>query len=190
MTVDDSQIIELIRKGQTEAYGDLVRQYHKRVLGHCYFMLLNHTEADEAAQDIFVKGYLSLNRFKGDSSFSTWLYRITVNHCLDVLRKRNRRKDVSLESMVEKDGDHVEKLFATPGKADSRLENRELADKVLSTLSEEHRQILILREAEELEYKEIAHLLNCSMDAVKGRLARARGQLRENLRRIQKTWKS
>ncbi len=151
-------------------------------------MLTNHTDAEEAAQDIFVKVYQSLAKFKGDSSFSTWLYRITANHCLDVLRKRNRRKNVSLESLVEQEGSQIQKLFATPALADSQLENHQLADKILSTLSEDHRQILTLREAEGLEYQEIADVLGCSLDAVKGRLARARKQLRENLRHIQKTW--
>ncbi|HTA76933.1 MAG TPA: sigma-70 family RNA polymerase sigma factor [bacterium] len=186
--ITDAQVIELIRKGHTEAYGDLVRQYHKRVMGYCFSMLSNHTDAEEAAQDIFVKVYTSLNKFKGDSSFSTWLYRITANHCLDVLRKRNRRKNVSLESLVEQEGSQIQKLFATPSVADTHLENRQLADKILSTLTEDQRQILTLREAEGLEYQEIADVLDCSLDAVKGRLARARKQLQENLRHIQKSW--
>ena len=157
-------------------------------MGYCFSMLSNHTDAEEAAQDIFVKVYTSLNKFKGDSSFSTWLYRITANHCLDVLRKRNRRKNVSLESLVEQEGSQIQKLFATPSVADTHLENRQLADKILSTLTEDQRQILTLREAEGLEYQEIADVLNCSLDAVKGRLARARKQLQENLRHIQKSW--
>ena len=186
--MNDAQIIELIRKGQTEAYGDLVRQYHKRVMGYCFSMLTNRTDAEEAAQDIFVKAYRSLDKFKGDSSFSTWLYRITANHCLDILRKRNRRKNVSLDALVENEGSQVQKLFATPSLADTQMENRQLADKILSTLSEDQRQILTLREAEGLEYMEIALMLGCSLDAVKGRLARARRQLQENLRHIQKSW--
>jgi RNA polymerase sigma-70 factor (ECF subfamily) len=157
-------------------------------MGYCFSMLSNHTDAEEAAQDVFVKVYQSLNKFKGDSSFSTWLYRITANHCLDVLRKRNRRKNVSLDAMVEQEGSQIQKLFATPGLADTQLENRQLADKILSTLSEDHRHILTLREAEGLEYQEIAEVLGCSLDAVKGRLARARKQLQGNLRHIQKSW--
>ncbi len=186
--MNDSQVIELIRKGQTEAYGDLVRQYHKRVMGYCFSMLSNRTDADEAAQDIFVKAYQNLDKFKGDSSFSTWLYRITANHCLDILRKRNRRKNVSLDNLVEQEGSQVQKLFATSSSADRHLENAQLAHKILSTLSEDQRQILTMREAEGLEYQEIAETLGCSLDAVKGRLARARKQLQENLRHIQKSW--
>jgi RNA polymerase sigma-70 factor (ECF subfamily) len=184
----DAQIIELIRQGQTEVYGELVRQYHKRVMGYCFSMLSNRTDAEEAAQDIFVKAYQYLGKFKGDSSFSTWLYRITANHCLDILRKRNRRKNVSLEALVEQEGSQVQKLFATASTSAIHLENRQLADKILSTLSEDQRQILTLREAEGLEYQEIAQMLGCSLDAVKGRLARARKQLQENLQHLQKSW--
>ena len=82
-------------------------------MGYCLSMLSNHTDAEEAAQDIFVKVYHSLPKFKGDSSFSTWLYRITTNHCLDVLRKRTRRKTTSLDALVEQDGDRIHALFST-----------------------------------------------------------------------------
>jgi len=145
-------------------------------------MLQNHTEADEAAQDIFVKAYRSLPKFKGNSAFSTWLYRITTNHCLDVLRKRTRRKTYSLDALLEEEGDQVHGLFASAPQAASRMENRDLAGKILSTLPEDYRTILTLREAEGLEYQEIAEVLGCSLDAVKGRLSRARKQLQENLR--------
>lgn len=151
-------------------------------MGYCLSMLQNHRDAEEAAQDVFVKTYHSLPKFKGDSSFSTWLYRITTNHCLDVLRKKNRRKTVSLDAMVEQDGDMVRSLFSTPETSSTRLENRQLIDKILSTLPDDYRTILTLREADGLEYLEIAQILNCSLDAVKGRLSRARKQLQENLR--------
>jgi RNA polymerase sigma-70 factor (ECF subfamily) len=180
--ITDQQIIELILSGHTEAYGDLIRQYHKKVVGYCLSMLSNATEAEDAAQDIFVKAYHALRKFKGDSAFSTWLYRITANHCLDVLRKRNRRKTVSWEGLVEQEGDRILKLFSTSVTGESEMENRELIDKILSTLPPDYRAILTLREVDGLEYQEIAAALDCSLDAVKGRLARARKQLQVNLR--------
>ena len=151
-------------------------------MGYCLSMLSNHTEAEEAAQDVFIKAYRSLDRFKGNSSFSTWLYRITANHCLDVLRKRNRRRTVSLDTLVEEEGDKVHRLFSTAPVAATQMENRDLTGKILSTLPQDYRTILTLREADGLEYQEIAEILNCSLDAVKGRLSRARKQLQENLR--------
>lgn len=181
-TINDQQIVQLVQAGHKDAFGDLIRQYHKKVMGYCLSMLSNHRDAEEAAQDVFVKAYRSLDRFKGNSSFSTWLYRITTNHCLDVLRKRNRRKTVSLEALVEQEGDQIQRLFATEPTAPYRMEDRQLVDKILSTLSGDYRAILTLREVDGLEYQEIAGILGCSLDAVKGRLARARRALQTNLR--------
>ena len=151
-------------------------------MGYCLSMLQNHSEAEEAAQDIFIKAYQYLPKFKGNSSFSTWLYRITTNHCLDQLRKRNRRRTFSLDALIEEEGDRIHGLFSTTAVAASQMEQRDLAGKILSTLPEDYRTILTLREADGLEYQEIADVLNCSLDAVKGRLSRARKTLQENLR--------
>ena len=153
-------------------------------MGSCYLSLLNYTEAEEAAQDVFVKAYLSLSWFKGNSSFSTWLYRITTNHCLDILRKRKRRKNVSLDALVEQEEGWIQKFIAVPCATYTGLENRQLLDKILAFLGEKERQILILREMQGLEYQEIADVLGCSAGSVKGRLARAHKQLRDNLPRI------
>jgi len=183
-TIEDRQIVQLIQDGHSEAYGDLVRSYHKKVLGYCLSMLNNRTDAEEAAQDIFVKAYQALARFKGDSSFSTWLYRITANHCLDILRKRNRRKTVSWDALVEKEGERMHALVSANDPGASRLEDRQMADRILSTLTEDHRTVLTLREQDGLEYQEIAEILNCSLDAVKGRLARARKQVQERLAQV------
>ncbi len=181
-TISDQELIQQIQSGQKELYADLVRQYHKKVIGYCLSMLQNHTEAEEAAQDIFVKAYRSLPKFKGNSTFSTWLYRITTNHCLDVLRKRTRRKTYSLDALVEEEGDQIHRLFSSAPVAATQMENRDLVGKILSTLPDDYRIILTLREADGLEYQEIAQTLDCSLDAVKGRLSRARKQLQENLR--------
>ena len=151
-------------------------------MGYCLSMLGNHTEAEDAAQEIFIKAYQALGRFNGKSAFSTWLYRITANHCLDLLRKRNRRKTVSLETLIEDEGDRIQHLFSVTDHTLSRIENSQISDKILSTLPDEYRSILTLREVDGLEYQEIADTLHCSLDAVKGRLARARKQLQVNLK--------
>ena len=169
-----------------ERYGELMRLYHQKVLGYCLSMLNNRAEAEEAAQDIFTKAYHNLGKFQQNSSFSTWLYRITTNHCLDILRKRNRRRTVSLEALVEADGDMIEGLFATHSTSLPALESKDLTDKILSTLPEDYRTILTLREAQGLDYQEIADTLECSIDAVKGRLSRARKLLHDKLQHFTK----
>ncbi len=179
-------MIKNILNGDVEKYGELMRLYHQKVLGYCLSMLHHRTDAEEAAQDIFTKAYHNLAKFQGNSSFSTWLYRITTNHCLDILRKRNRRRTTSLDALVESEGDRIEAMFATARTALPALESKDLADKILSALPEDYRTILTLREAQGLEYQEIAEILDCSLDAVKGRLSRARKTLTEHLQHFLK----
>ena len=185
---EDAALVAAAQSGNGHAFEVLVERHQSRIRAVAWRFARVAEDTEDIAQQTFQKAFLHLKQFEGNSSFSTWLYRITANHCLDVLRKRNRRKNVSLESLVEQEGSQIQKLFATPCLADTRLENHQLADKILSTLSEDQRQILTLREAEGLEYQEIADVLGCSLDAVKGRLARSRKQLQENLRHIQKSW--
>jgi len=184
--INDLELIKIILKGDVERYGELMRLYHQKVLGYCLSMLHNRSEAEDAAQDIFTKVYHNLKKFEGNSSFSTWLYRITTNHCLDILRKRNRRRTVSLEALVESEGDRIEALFATSRTALPALESKDMTDKILSALPEDYRVILTMREAQGLEYQEIADSLECSLDAVKGRLSRARKMLAEHLQHFLK----
>jgi RNA polymerase sigma-70 factor (ECF subfamily) len=181
-TASDSEWIQEIRSGRQEAYGGLIRRYHGRVMGYCLSMLRNRSEAEDAVQDIFVKVYRSLDKFKGNSAFSTWLFRITANHCVDALRKRNLRRSRSLDALMESEGEPFCRLFSTPALADSRMENRDLAARLLSALPEDYRVILTLREADGLDYKQIAEVLDCSLETVKGRLGRARRYLQTKLR--------
>jgi RNA polymerase sigma-70 factor (ECF subfamily) len=145
-------------------------------------MLGDPVQADEAAQDSFVKAYQSLSKFRGDSAFSTWLYRITTNHCLDMLRRRKRRPTVSWDALMEQETGFLQKLASTEAQAASTLENRDLADKILSTLPADYRTLLTLREAEGLSYEELGTVLHCSVDAVKSRLSRARKAMQERVR--------
>jgi len=180
--IEDSELIRQVLSGQTESYGPLMLKYQRRVRGYCRSLLSNEPEAEEAAQEVFLKAYQALARFRGDSSFSTWLYHITSNHCLDLLRKRSRRPTVSWDALLEKDGDHAQKLVGREDASFFSLESRDLVEKILSNLSPDYRNLLILREAESLSYDEIARVLGCSIDAVRSRLTRARQALRDQLR--------
>ncbi|MCM8794338.1 MAG: RNA polymerase sigma factor [Candidatus Omnitrophica bacterium] len=154
-----------------------MRKYQARVRGHCLGMLGNTAEADDAAQEIFIKAYRGLGSFGGRGGFSTWLYRITVNHCRDCLRSAMRRKTESWEKLREEEGEFLETRTAVMPQgqmADGRLQHvREALDK----LPEAARTILILREVQGLSYQELADTLRCSVDAVKARLRRARQEL-------------
>ena len=183
---DDFQIIRAVLDGDREAYSDLVLAYHSRVRGLCRSLLLDSAEADDAAQDVFIKAFESLHQYRQDLSFMAWLYRIASNHCLDVLRKRKRRKTDSLDGLMDQQGDHFlmapsEGMDAGAAKGD-KADRVKLAMQVLSSLSEEQRQILVLRELDGLSYEDIGTVLHCSLDGVKARLRRARQKLQEKSR--------
>ncbi len=180
--VDDRACVRKVQAGDRDAYAELVRKYQTRVRGYCVNTLRDATLAEDAAQEIFLKAYQGLRRFRGESAFSSWLYRITVNHCRDHLRKLARHRAESWEELLEREGDRIETLLATPDEPAPPSESAESVQQLLATLSEDHRAILLLREAQGLSYDELAQTLGCSLDAVKGRLKRARQELASRLR--------
>ena len=180
--IEEIALIQKILSGDKDSYAEIVRSYQTKVLGLCTSFLSDASQAEDAAQEIFIKAYQALRSFQGNSKFSTWLYRIAANHCKDLLRKRSRQKTESLEALIEKSGDEVQNLWEPS--VDPRVASgaSELIEKLLSSLSVEARLILTLREVQGLSYQEIAETLQCSLDAVKSRLRRARASLDEKTR--------
>lgn len=182
---EDAEVLQRVRAGDTEAYASLVRRYHSRVYQLCYGMLGAAHKADDAAQDVFVKAYTRLAQFRGDSAFSTWLYRLTSNHCLDLLRARTRHKTDSWDHLLETQGDRVEALLQSPTPPEGVSDElKETVNALLAELKPEYRTVLTLREMQGLTYEEIASVLDTSLDSVKARLKRARHQLGEKLRHV------
>lgn len=179
-------LIEKVRNGEHEAYAGIVREYQERIRRLSATLLSDERDADDAAQEIFVKAFYALRNFKGKSSFYTWLYRIATNHCLDRARKKNRFREMSWEELREKSGDDIEKLLSA-SVAPASSEQKDLVHKILSLLPADYRVILTLREMDELSYEEIAVILHCSLDAVKGRLKRARHDFKEKLQHFMKS---
>lgn len=178
---EDKDLITQILNGDQELYAELVRRYQAPVIALCRSMTGDHQEAEDLAQEIFVKAFYALPGFKGGSAFYTWLYRIAVNHSRDFLRKKNRRREESWENLLEKQGAEIEALLNRPVLSKS-FENQELISRALACLSEQYREVLTLREVQGLTYDELASVLKCSLDGVKGRLKRARKNFRNRLR--------
>jgi RNA polymerase sigma-70 factor, ECF subfamily len=183
VAITDNELIERVLAGSREDFAELVRRHFARVLGLCASML-GPSAADDAGQEVFLKAYARLKDFRRDSAFSTWLYRVASNHCLDQLRRDARRRTESLEALTERESPGLQRLLAEPGDAARSLEDAELVRAVLDRLPEDYRLILTLRELEGLEYKELMAALDCSMDSVKAKLQRARRLFRETLRHI------
>ena len=175
----DSEIIRHIRCGRTNAYAELVIKYQRKVRGYCFHMIGEWTAAEDAAQEVFIKAYESLPEFRAQSSFSTWLFRITANHCLDVLKKVKRRKCESLEELERLGGNTFSNVLQGEANFASAIEYRSLIAGLLAGLDDKEREVVILREVQQLSYEEMCQVLVCSMDAVKARLKRARARLLE-----------
>jgi RNA polymerase sigma-70 factor (ECF subfamily) len=182
----DPELVARARAGDEDAFARLVRRHHAAIHGLCVSMLGSPADADDAAQDAFLKAYRSLSKFRGDSTFGSWLYRVAANVCLDRLRKRKRERSDSWEALLEERGDDVERLIAPGADEGAALEDRDLVRRVLDLLPPEHRLILTLRETQGLDYRELMAALDCSLDAVKSRLKRARRGFEELARHFLK----
>lgn len=178
------RLIERCREGDTAAFDEIVRQQQQRIYNLCHWMLHDPEEAADAAQDTFVRAYRSLDHFRGDAAFSTWLHRIAVNVCLDAARRRKRTAvpfstlDSEEESTREQeptDSSH------SPAEMADRQERRHAINAALTILSENHRTVLVLLDIQGHSYEEVAAILNLPLGTVKSRLNRARLALREKL---------
>jgi RNA polymerase sigma-70 factor (ECF subfamily) len=163
-----------------DAFGELVVRHSDKVYARAFSIMHNEDEAIDLSQEAWVKGWQRLKQFQGDSSFLTWMTRIVINICLDYLRKQKRQKAESIEALDEEVGG-VERqmpvMVVNPSEGLERSELRERIDKALAQLSHEHRTVLVLHEFENLEYKEIAKRMGCSIGTVMSRLFYARRKL-------------
>ncbi len=179
----DGELARLAAGGDDRAFAELVRRHAPHVRALCEATLRGPAEADDAAQEAFLKAHRALGRFSGESSFGTWLHRIAVNHCLDLLRASARRRSDSLDSLLESDASALGAALSEPSSAKA-LEDRDTVDRLLARLNPDQRLALTLRETEGLSYEEIAKVMGCSLDSVKARLKRARAELLEMSRHL------
>ncbi len=179
----ESELIQKARAGDETAFASLVEVYEKKVY-HQALRLLNQPEdAADVTQEVFWKVWQGLPHFQGSAAFSTWLYRLTDNACIDLIRKeKKRRGDVPLEELPP-DGALTIDAAPTPHEALERQELHQAVEKGLSALSEEHRRVLVLREINGLSYQQIAETLDLDLGTVKSRIARARMALSKFLKR-------
>ncbi len=171
----DGESIKKVLDGDSSAFRDILERHQDKIFRLCAGMV-GDSNADDAAQESFLKAYKNLSRFNGQSQFSTWLYRIASNHCLDMIKKRRAQREESLEKMTSETGDSSW-LFADKSSFTTDVEKRETVKFLLDRLSPDEKIILVLREQEGLTYDEIAETLEISLETVKIRLYRARESL-------------
>lgn len=182
--MEDKEIIEQVLAGDNNAFGALVERYQTRVYNLALRMCGNPDDAFDLAQEAFFRAWRGLPGFQFDSAFSTWLFRLSANVCLDWLRAKKRRPTVSLTTVDDED-EEVQLELPDPGKGPEELvlaaEDRAALTKALNGLPVEYRQILTLRAIDDLSYAEIAGILKIKEGTVKSRLSRARLALRNKL---------
>ena len=180
---DEAKLVQLAAKGDEQAFEQLVKLYEKRVYTMALRLVGNPDDAYDVAQEAFIRVYRSLKGFKGEAKFSTWIYRIVSNLCIDLNRRSRRIRQVPLE---QSDDDESFEISIPDERYDpvrefDRSEISLAIEKALSTLSYEHREIFILRELNGLSYAEIADIMLIEEGTVKSRLFRAREKLRSAL---------
>jgi RNA polymerase sigma-70 factor (ECF subfamily) len=182
----DIAVVQSIRAGNTEAYSELIGRYQDKIFSLVAGLVRDHEDALDLTQEIFVKAYRGLDKFRAQSGFYTWLYRIAVRHCIDYTRRRKRTHET-----VPLDGDTLTDLGFEPadpslyGNPERMVVNQHLKKAIreaISSVPEPFRTAVVLHDVEGLSQEEIAHIMSCPLGTAKSRIQRGRTQLRERLR--------
>ena len=182
---EETELVRRARSGDLQAYDELVKRYQERIYATIYHMTSNHEDANDLAQESFIKAFQALKSFKGGSSFYTWLYRISVNKTINFLKQRKNRTHMSLNDL-DFNAEHDPDLMAlisdnTPRRAAGLTELQEKLNAALLKLSEPHRLVIVLHDVQGQSHEEIAKVMDCNIGTVRSRLFYARQQMQSYL---------
>ncbi len=177
----ESRLVERARTGDLAAYDELVQRHQERIYGTIYHMTSNHEDANDLAQETFIKAFQALKSFKGGSSFYTWVYRIAVNKTINFLKQRKNRQGMSLNDLdfnAEHDPDLVALIsHQTPRRDAALAELQKKLNEAMAKLSDDHRLVVTLHDVQGVPHEEIAQIMECNVGTVRSRLFYARQQL-------------
>jgi RNA polymerase sigma-70 factor (ECF subfamily) len=181
----EGDLVKSARKGDLDAYDELVKRYQERIYATVYHMTSNHEDANDIAQEAFIKAFQALKSFRGGSSFYTWLYRIAVNKTINFLKQRRNKNHFSLNDLdfnAEHDPDLVALISdKTPHREIGLSELQKKLNEALMQLSEPHRMVVVLHDVQGISHDEIAEIMDCNIGTVRSRLFYARQQLQGDL---------
>lgn len=182
----EQELISKAKSGDQDAFGQLVLDHQNKVYTLAVHFVGDREDAADLAQEAFLKAWRSLGSFQGESSFATWMHRLTTNVCLDWLRKQSRRQNISVAvSLDDEEANWTEPADSRqdPQERLEQTERKQALTQAMQKLTEQHRRLLLMREVSGLSYQEIADALEVDLGTVKSRIARARMQLRKILLR-------
>ena len=183
--VPDAELVLKAQQGDTHAFNDLVERYHGKIYGLTYNMTSNREDAEDLTQEVFVKAFEALPRFKGKSSFYTWVYRIAVNKTINYRKKRNRKRALSLDQFDHEikmdDAYHELTAKGSPLRHLSLSELQIKLNEALQHLSEKHRTVVVMHDMQGIPHEEIAKVVGASVGTVRSRLFYARRQMQAEL---------
>jgi len=181
----ETYLVQKCQQGDVEAFEVILKMYEKRIYNFAYRMLGDKEDAMDITQEVFIKAYKSVNAFKGNSSFSTWLFKIAKNVCIDYLRKNGKVRIFSLDKTIKMDGGEIKKetpdTSNLPEEIVKRKEIQHVVHQAIARLPEKYKEAIILRDLQDFSYKEIADILNCNIGTVKSRISRGRKELKNIL---------
>ncbi|HJU55687.1 MAG TPA: sigma-70 family RNA polymerase sigma factor [Pyrinomonadaceae bacterium] len=181
----DEQIVERALAGDAEAFGEIVRRWERRIFALAYGMLDCSEDARDATQETFLSAFRNLRGFRGEAKVSSWLHRIAVNQCITRQRRAKVRKESALEDEMAADGAaYTAPATSSPARTAESRERREMVRRAVQALPAELRQVVVMKEFEELTFQEMADALDLPLSTVKSRLYTALRQLQMRLRNI------
>jgi len=184
---DDTALVKRAKSGDGKAYDELIVLYKDAVFSIIYRMVHNTQEAEDLAQEAFIKAYNSINSFNEEYAFSTWLFKIATNNCIDFFRKR-KLKTYSMDQTIKYKDDEIQQEYAdsdpTAEKEILSSEKSAMIRRAIENLPEKYRTAIMLRHHEERSYEEIAQVLDLPLGTVKARIFRAREMLKKSLKDI------
>ena len=181
----DEQLVELAVSDDPEAFGQIVRRWERKIFALCFGMLTREDEARDAAQETFIAAYRNLSRFRGEAKVSSWLHRIAVNQCLTTKRRNKTRS----EDFLDEENGEVDRVFVapanlSPARKTEQAERLTVVRQAVSSLPGDLRQVIVMKEFEEMTFQEISETLEIPLSTVKSRLYTALKQLKMKLERL------
>lgn len=181
----DAELVELAVSGDSDAFGEIVGRWERKIFALCFGMLGREDDAKDAAQETFIAAYRSLSRFRGDAKLSSWLHRIAVNQCLTIKRRAKARSEEFIDDESET---HDKKFVTAPARSPARIteqaERQKLVRQAVTSLPIELREVVVMKEFEEMTFQEISETLDLPLSTVKSRLYTALKQLKMKLERV------